>query len=162
VPVPKKAQNRRDIYHFRLSTLIKSLERKGGRYMGKLIDEYNKNLRIYLRKKSNVSKKSENDRKNKVVNFLKFCEAQNVKSIKDITNDNYRSFVSTVLSSKSTETKRKYLLALNEFFTRAHLNIVINTKSNISRTKQKKLLEILDILQIDISEQQKDEILKLL
>ena len=130
--------------------------------MGKLIDEYNKNLRIYLRKKSNVSKKSENDRKNKVVNFLKFCEAQNVKSIKDITNDNYRSFVSTVLSSKSTETKRKYLLALNEFFTRAHLNIVINTKSNISRTKQKKLLEILDILQIDISEQQKDEILKLL
>jgi len=42
------------------------------------------------------------------------------------------------------------------------LNIVINTKSNISRTKQKKLLEILDILQIDISEQQKDEILKLL
>ena len=130
--------------------------------MGKLVDEYNKNLRIYLRKKSNVSKKSENDRKNKVVNFLKFCEAQNVKSIKDITNDNYRSFVSTVLSSKSTETKRKYLLVLNEFFTRAHLNIVINTKSNISRTKQKKLLEILDILQIDISEQQKDEILKLL
>lgn len=130
--------------------------------MGKLVDEYNKNLRIYLRKKSNVSKKSENDRKNKIVNFLKFCEAQNVKSIKDITNDNYRSFVSTVLSSKSTETKRKYLLALNEFFTRAHLNIVINTKSNISRTKQKKLLEILDILQIDISEQQKDEILKLL
>jgi len=130
--------------------------------MGKLVDEYNKNLRIYLRKKSNVSRKSENDRKSKVVNFLKFCESQNVKSIKDITNDNYRSFVSTILSSKSTETKRKYLLALNEFFERAHLNIVINTKSNISRTKQKKLLEILDILQIEISEQQKNEILKLL
>jgi site-specific recombinase XerD len=130
--------------------------------MGKLVDEYNKNLRIYLRKKTNTSKKSENDRKNKVITFLKYCEKQNVKNIKDITNDNYRSFVSTVLSSKSTETKRKYLLALNEFFTRAHLNIVINTKSNISRTKQKKLLEILDILQIDISEQQKDEILKLL
>jgi predicted XRE-type DNA-binding protein len=93
---------------------------------------------------------------------LKFCESQNVKSIKDITNDNYRSFVSTILSSKSTETKRKYLLALNEFFTRAHLNIVINTKNNISRTKQKKLLELLGILQIEISEQQKNEILKLL
>jgi site-specific recombinase XerD len=130
--------------------------------MGKLVDEYNKNLRIYLRKKSNVLKKSENDRKNKIINFLKFCESQNVKSIKDITNDNYRSFVSTILSSKSTETKRKYLLALNEFFTRAHLNIVINTKNNISRTKQKKLLELLGILQIEISEQQKNEILKLL
>jgi len=131
--------------------------------MGKLVDEYSKNLRIYLRKKSNVSKKSENDRKNKVVNFLKFCESQNVKSIKDITNDNYRSFVNTVLASKSTETKRKYLLSLREFFARAHLNIVINTKNNISRTKEKKLSKILDILNInDINQQQKEAILKLL
>jgi site-specific recombinase XerD len=133
--------------------------------MGKLVDEYNKNLRIYLRKKSNVSKKSENDRKNKVVNFLKFCESQNVKSIKDITNDNYRSFVNTVLASKSTETKRKYLLSLREFFARAHLNIVINTKNNISRTKEKKLSKILNILNIndnDINQQQKNAILSLL
>jgi site-specific recombinase XerD len=133
--------------------------------MGKLVDEYNKNLRIYLRKKSNVLKKSENDRKNKIINFLKFCESQNVKSIKDITNDNYRSFVNTVLASKSTETKRKYLLSLREFFARAHLNIVINTKNNISRTKEKKLSKILNILNIndnDINQQQKNAILSLL
>jgi len=127
-----------------------------------LVNEYLSKLRVYLRKKTNTSKKSEDDRKNKVITFLKYCEKQNVKSIKDITNDNYRSFVSTVLASKSTETKRKYLLALNEFFTRAHLNIVINTKNNISRTKEKKLTKLLNILNVNPTEQQKDEILKLL
>ena len=131
--------------------------------MGKLVDEYNKNLRIYLRKKSNVSKKSENDRKNKVVNFLKFCESQNVKQIKDINESLYRIFVSQYLSNKSIETKRKYLLSINEFFTRAHLNIQINVQNNINRTKEKKLEKILYILNLnDINQQQKYEILKLL
>jgi len=127
-----------------------------------LVNEYRSKLRIYLRKKTNTSKKSEDDRKNKVITFLKYCEKQNVKSIKDITNDNYRSFVSTILSSKSTETKRKYLLALNEFFTRAHLNIKISVQNNINRTKDKKLTKLLNILNVNPTEQQKDEILKLL
>ena len=131
--------------------------------MGKLIDEYNKNLRVYLRKKSNTSKKSENQRKNKVVNFLKFCESQNIKQIKNINEALYRSFVSQHLNNKSIETKRKYLLALNEFFTRAHLNITVNVQNNISRTKEKKLAKILYILDLnDINQQQKEAILKLL
>jgi len=133
--------------------------------MGKLVDEYNKNLRIYLRKKTNTSKKSENDRKNKVVNFLKHCEKQNVESIKNINETHYRSFVSQHLSNKTVETKRKYLLSLNEFFTRAHLNIKINVQNNINRTKEKKLSKILNVLNIndnDINQQQKEAILKLL
>jgi len=132
--------------------------------MGKLVDEYNKNLRIYLRKKTNTSKKSENQRKNKVVNFLKFCELQNIKQIKDINEALYRSFVSQLNNkSISIETKRKYLLALHEFFTRAHMNIKISVQNNISRTKEKKLSKILDILNInDINQQQKEAILKLL
>jgi site-specific recombinase XerD len=130
--------------------------------MGKLVDEYNKNLRIYLRKKSNVSKKSENQRKNKVITFLKHCEKQNVESIKNINETHYRSFVSQHLSNKSVETKRKYLLSLNEFFTRAHLNIKINVQNNINRTKEKKLTKLLNILNVNPTEQQKDEILKLL
>jgi len=130
--------------------------------MGKLVDEYSKNLRIYLRKKSNVSKKSENDRKNKVVNFLKHCEKQNVESIKNINETHYRSFVSEYLNNKNTETKRKYLLSLNEFFTRAHLNIKINVQNNINRTKEKKLTKLLNILNVNATQQQKDEILKLL
>ena len=130
--------------------------------MGKLVSEYNKNLRVYLRKKSDTSKKSENQRKNKITIFLKHCEKQNVESIKNINETHYRSFVSEYLSNKSTETKRKYLLSLREFFTRAHLNIVINTKNNISRTKEKKLTKLLNILNVNATEQQKNEILKLL
>jgi site-specific recombinase XerD len=133
--------------------------------MGKLVDEYNKNLRIYLRKKSNVSKKSENDRKNKVITFLKYCEKQNVKSIKDITNDNYRAFVSIFLSSKSVETKRKYLLSLQEFFTRAHLPIKVNVSANILKTKEKKLNKILEILNVErskLSTEQLENLFKLL
>jgi site-specific recombinase XerD len=133
--------------------------------MGKLIDEYNKNLRIYLRKKTNTSKKSENQRKNKITIFLKHCEKQNVESIKNINETHYRSFVSEYLVDKSTETRRKYLLSLREFFTRAHLNIKINVQNNINRTKEKKLSKILNVLNIndnDINQQQKDEILKLL
>jgi site-specific recombinase XerD len=130
--------------------------------MGKLVDEYNKNLRIYLRKKSDASKKSENQRKNKVLAFLRYCEEKRIERIENISESNYRSFVSEYLNDKSTETKRKYLLALNEFFTRAHLNIVINTKNNISRTKEKKLTKLLNILNVNATEQQKDEILKLL
>jgi len=130
--------------------------------MGKLVDEYNKNLRIYLRKKSDASKKSENQRKNKVLAFLRYCEEKRIERIENISESNYRSFVSEYLNDKSTETKRKYLLALNEFFTRAHLNIVINTKNNISRTKEKKLTKLLHILNVNATEQQKDEILKLL
>jgi len=107
-----------------------------------LVNEYLSKLRIYLRKKSDTSKKSENQRKNKVVNFLKFCESQNIKQIKDINEALYRSFVSQHLNNKSIETKRKYLLALNEFFTRAHLNIKISVQNNISRTKEKKLEKI--------------------
>jgi len=130
--------------------------------MGKLVDEYNKNLRIYLRKKSDASKKSENQRKNKVLAFLRYCETKGIKRIQDITESHYRSFVSEYLVNKSTETKRKYLLSLNEFFTRAHLNIKINVQNNINRTKEKKLTKLLNILNVNATEQQKDEILKLL
>jgi len=128
-----------------------------------LVNEYLSKLRIYLRKKTNTSKKSEDDRKNKVITFLKYCEKQNVESIKNINETHYRSFVSEHLSNKSTETKRKYLLALNEFFARAHLNITVNVQNNISRTKEKKLAKILYILDLnDINQQQKEAILNLL
>jgi site-specific recombinase XerD len=133
--------------------------------MGKLVSEYNKNLRVYLRKKSDTSKKSENQRKNKIIVFLKHCEKQNVESIKNINETHYRSFVSEYLVDKSTETRRKYLLSLREFFTRAHINIKINVQNNINRTKEKKLSKILNVLNIndnDINQQQKEAILKLL
>jgi len=133
--------------------------------MGKLVSEYNKNLRVYLRKKSDTSKKSENQRKNKITIFLKHCEKQNVESIKNINETHYRSFVSEYLVDKSTETRRKYLLSLREFFTRAHLPIKVNVSANILKTKEKKLNKILEILNVErskLSTEQLENLFKLL
>jgi|YNPMSStandDraft_2_1061718.scaffolds.fasta_scaffold64461_1 site-specific recombinase XerD len=131
--------------------------------MGKLVQEYNRKLWIYLQKKHGISKKSESERKNRVLKFLAFCENLGVQRIQDIIEQHYRAFVESVLVNLSTETKRKYLLALREFFDRAHLNIKINVQRNVKTTKNKKLQRILKILGItEISDQQKNELLKLL
>jgi site-specific recombinase XerD len=133
--------------------------------MGNLTEEYLKYLRLYLRKKHQYSKDSENRRKQKVLAFLRFCEKQGVRRIKDIREEHFRLFVSEVLSTKSTETKRKYLLALKEFFQRAHLPIQVNPSGNLRRTKEKKLKKLLDILGIDIQNlpyEKIQEVLKLL
>ena len=133
--------------------------------MGALVDEYLRYIRLYLRKKHQYSKDSENRRKKKVIAFLRFCERAGVKRIKDIKEEHYRQFVAQVLSTKATETKRKYLLALREFFTRAHLPIKVSVQRNIQRTKEKKLKKLLDVLGIDIQSlpyEKIQEILKIL
>jgi len=133
--------------------------------VGALTEEYLKYLRLYLRRKHQYSKDSENRRKQKVLVFLRFCERLGVKKIKDIKEEHYRLFVAEVLNSKSTETKRKYLLALREFFQRAHLPIQVNPSGNVRRTKEKKLKKLLDILGIDIQSlpyEKIQEVLKIL
>jgi site-specific recombinase XerD len=130
--------------------------------MGALVDEYLKYIRLYLRKKHQYSKNSEARRKQRVLAFLRFCEGLGVKRIKDIKEEHYRQFVAEVLSSKAVETKRKYLLALREFFQRAHLPIKINISRNIQRTKEKKLLKILELLEIDVKSLDHEKIQKIL
>jgi site-specific recombinase XerD len=137
----------------------------GGRKVKELETEYLKYLRLYLRKKHQYSKDSENRRKQKVLIFLRFCQGLGVKRIKDIKEEHYRQFVAQVLNSKSVETKRKYLMALKEFFQRAHLPIQVNPSGNVKRTKEKKLQRLLKILGIDIQNLEYEkiqEILKLL
>jgi site-specific recombinase XerD len=130
--------------------------------MGALTEEYLRYIRLYLRKKHQYSKDSEARRKQKVLAFLAFCEKQGVRKIKDIEEKHFRLFVSEVLSSKSVETKRKYLLALREFFQRAHLPIKINVSGNIKRTKEKKLQKILGVLGINIQDLEYEKIQELL
>jgi site-specific recombinase XerD len=130
--------------------------------MGALTEEYLKYIRLYLRKKHQYSKDSENRRKQKVLTFLRFCESLGVKRIKDIKEEHYRQFVAQFLNTKATETKRKYLMALNEFFQRAHLPIKVNPAKNLRRTKEKKLLKILELLGIDIKTLEYEKIQELL
>lgn len=133
--------------------------------MSRLIDEFEKKRRIYVENRRQYSKKSNLERVQKIRKFLEFCEKLRVERIKNINQSHYRQFVSDVLNTKSTETKRKYLYALKEFFERAHLPITVNPPANINRTKEKKLLKLLKILDIsedNITQEQKEEILKLL
>lgn len=130
--------------------------------MGALVEEYLRYIRLYLRKKHQYSKDSENRRKQKVIAFLRFCEKAGVKRIKDIKEEHYRLFVAEVLNSKATETKRKYLLALKEFFERAHLPITVNPSKNIRRTKEKKLLKVLQILDMKLEDLPYEKIQELL
>jgi site-specific recombinase XerD len=130
--------------------------------MGALTDEYLKYIRLYLKKKHQYSKASENRRKQKVLKFLAFCEKQGIKRIKDIEEKHFRQFVAEELNNLAIETKRKYLLALKEFFERAHLSIKVNPSRNIKRTKEKKLIKLLSILGIDIQSLEYEKIQKLL
>jgi len=133
--------------------------------MGKLIDEFERKKRIYITNKRQYSKKSNLERIQKIRKFILFCEDFDVKRIKDINQSHYRQFVSEFLNKKGSETKRKYLYALREFFERAHLPIIVNPTANINRTKEKKLLKLLKILNLsenDITQEQKDKILDLL
>jgi hypothetical protein len=73
--------------------------------------------------------------------------------------------VAEVLNNKATETKRKYLLALKEFFERAHLPIKVNVSKNVSRTKERKLQKVLQLLGLkleDLEYEKVPELLKIL
>jgi len=133
--------------------------------MGRLISEFERKQKILVRNRRQYSEKSNKERVQKVMKFLSFCEDLDVKRIKDINQFHYRQFVSEFLNKKSSETKRKYLYALREFFERAHLPIIVNPTANMNRTKEKKLLKLLKILDLsenDITQEQKDKILDLL
>jgi site-specific recombinase XerD len=133
--------------------------------MGKLVDKVRKNIWQYLRRKHQCSKKNERERVNRVLKFLEFCEKMGCEDLRDIKEIHYKRYIEEVLSKKSTETKRKHLLTLREFFKRAHLNIQVNPGRNIRRTKEKKLeklLTILDLQKDKLSRKQIREILKLL
>jgi len=133
--------------------------------MGKLTEKFLKNKWQYLRRKHQCSLKNERERVNRVIRFLRFCEKMGCEDFKEIKIIHYRRYVEEELSTKSTETKRKHLLTLREFFKRAHIPIQVNPNRNIRRTKEQKLERLLQILNLDIktlSKEQMKQILKLL
>ena len=133
--------------------------------MGKLIEKFLSNKWQYLRRKHQCSKKNENERVNRVLRFLRFCEQMGCENFKEIKPIHYQKYIEQELSKKSTETKRKHLLTLREFFKRAHIPIQINPNRNIKRTKEHKLEKLLQILNLDIktlTKEQMKQIIKLL
>jgi len=128
-----------------------------------LVREYERNLRKYLRHKHQYSNKSERDRKNRVLKFLRFCCSRGIKDIRNIIQTDYDSFMQYLSEiGYSIETRRKYRLALREFFSRAHLNINVNVQKSVKREKFKKFERLKEILKDCDIEQYKDEILQIL
>ncbi len=130
-----------------------------------LVEEFLNNKKRYLQHKHQYSIRSERERQQKIIKFLEFCESQKIARIQDIRQREFDMFVEQELSTKSTETKRKYLCAVREFAKRAHLQVAINISKSVNRTKKNKLLKLVKILGLDIneiSENQQAQILRLL
>jgi site-specific recombinase XerD len=127
-----------------------------------LLREFEQYKRLYLRYKHQYSKNSNQRREQKIRIFLRFCAGKGVRKIRDIKEEHFRLFVAEFLNQRSIETKRKYLLVLREFFQRAHLPILVNVQKNISRTKEKKLLKLLETLEIRLEDLGYEKIQKLL
>jgi site-specific recombinase XerD len=131
--------------------------------MGQLVQKILERPERFLRKKHQYSKKSHKERLQKLLKFIRFCEQKEVKELREIKPEHYSAFVKEFLSQKSTETRRKYLLVLREFFRRAQLPIRVNVSRNIQETKEKKMRKLLEILKdCKLTEKQIREIMKLL
>ena len=126
--------------------------------VGKLTEKFLRNKWQYLRRKHQCSLKNERERVNRVLAFLRFCERMGCEDFKQIKPIHYQRYTEEILSKKSTETKRKHLLTLREFFRRAHIQIQVNPSRNIRRTKERKLERLMEILSLDIKTLSKDQI----
>jgi pyruvate-formate lyase-activating enzyme len=126
--------------------------------VGKLTEKFLRNKWQYLRRKHQCTLKNERERVNRVLNFLKFCEKIGCEDFKQIKQIHYQRYAEEILSKKSTETKRKHLLTLREFFKRAHIPIQVNPNRNIRRTRERKFEKLMQILNLDIKTLSKDQI----
>ncbi len=124
-----------------------------------LVDEFLRNKRKYIVYKHQFSKKSNNERVQRIIKFLQFCCSKGTKHIKDISKAIYDDFMRSI-SDKSLETQRKYRLAVSEFAERARLNFKI--VKNVDRQKERKFLKLKAILKdCNDIEQCRDEIMNL-
>ena len=126
-----------------------------------LVDEFLRNKRKYVVYKHQYSRKSNNERTQKIIKFLQFCCLGGVKCIRDIQKSNYDEFLRHLNYSYSLETIRKYKLALSEFANRAKLDFKV--VKNVDKQKKRKFLKLKETLkdcECNLNEY-RDEIMKL-
>ncbi len=127
-----------------------------------LIKQFAENKRKYIVYKHQYTQKSNKEREQKIIKFLKFACLAGIKRITDINKAIFDDFMKSI-SNKSLETKRKYRLALAEFAQRANLSFKV--VKDVNRQKEKKFYNIkkflLEKYSVDI-DKHKDEILKIL
>ncbi len=109
-----------------------------------LVKQFLENKRKYLVYKHQDTAKYNKEKEQKVIKFLKFACMKDIASIQDIDKTVFIDFMRS-MSNKSTETQRKYRLALSEFIERAGLSFRI--AKNVDRQKEKKFFKLKRLLE---------------
>ena len=87
-----------------------------------LVKEFLQNTWRYLRKKHQNSRETERRRIRRILDFLKFCEMQGRKRIKDIQQKDWTNFCRYKRErGAGDETMRQYALVVREFAKRAQI-----------------------------------------
>jgi|GEM_PF-1289222 len=115
--------------------------------MGKLIEIFRKKNDIFLQRKHKNTNEWQKTKAHRIEKFLEFCESKQVKDVHEIKKKHFDQFVKFLSENKkiSDETIRKYAMAINEFVTRAHLQITINPGKAKNRKIEQKANKIVSL-----------------
>jgi len=95
--------------------------------MAGLIEKFLENSQRYIRRKHQNSRETERRRIRRILDFLKFCETQGRKKIKDIQQKDWTNFCRFKRQQGAgDETMRQYALVVREFARRAHIELRVN------------------------------------
>ena len=86
--------------------------------MGKLLNFFENNRRLFIVRKHQNGKKQEKYRLMVIRSFLTYCESHKIYHSNQITPPIARKFLSEQLKDYSAESKRQYALVLRHFFKR--------------------------------------------
>lgn len=86
--------------------------------MGKLLNFFENNRRLFIVRKHQNGKKQEKYRLMVIRSFFTYCENNNIYHTNQITPSVARKFLNEHLKGYSAESKRQYSLVIRHFFER--------------------------------------------
>ena len=86
--------------------------------MGKLVNFFENNRRLFIVRKHQNGSKQEKYRAMVIRSFLAYCESNNIYHTNQVTSSLARKFLSEYLKNYSAESRRQYSLVLRHFFKR--------------------------------------------
>lgn len=135
--------------------------------MGKLVSIFHSKQQQYIQRRHENTTEWQKTKAKRIEKFLYFCESRQIKDLHKIQQKHFDEFVENlVIAGKSTETVRKYSMAVKEFCVRAHIkDIKISPNKAKKRKITKKVEKIVTILQrnnIKIDDTVRTQIAKIL
>ena len=125
-----------------------------------LTQKFRQNIKIYKQKRHGNTTNWEKTKVKRIEKFLRSCETQRVKDIKQAKQKNFDTFMQEISKTKSQETVRQYALAISEFATRAHLPIRICANKAKNRKVRKKADKIIFLIEQKLNIKIPDDLTK--